>query len=421
MTKDAPRTLELVTIGDELLAGATIDTNAAVIARAVETVGWRVARRTTVGDDLAAIRDAVSQSLDRHGAVICTGGLGPTHDDVTKRAVAELFQRPLRLDESLWDALRARWRKLGRPIPEANRTQAEVPEGATVFPNPKGTAPGLALADARGGFCVLLPGVPAEMRAILEGSLLAWLARRGGASRAHRRLLRTTGIPEAEIADRVGPELERVRGLEVAYLPDPLGVDLRLTVWSERTEEASRCLDEAEGIVRGVLGSFVYATGELDLAEIVGEILRERKYRLAVAESCTGGLLGERVTSIPGSSDYFWGGVVAYDNAAKRALLDVPAALLEAHGAVSGETAAAMARGVRRRAGVEVGVAVTGIAGPAGGTPEKPVGTVWLAVSAPTGERTVHRQYIGDRLHIRSRAAQGALDLVRRILLKLAD
>ncbi|MBI4512876.1 MAG: competence/damage-inducible protein A [Gemmatimonadetes bacterium] len=418
MRERSPKNLEIVTIGEELLAGATIDTNAAVIALAVETVGWRVARRTTVGDDGAAIREGVSQALERHGAVICTGGLGPTRDDMTKRAVAALFGRTLRFDEVLWEDLRARWQRLGRPIPESNRSQAEVPEDATVFPNPKGTAPGLALLDRR-GFCVCLPGVPAEMQAILEGSVLAWLGARGGTWRAHRRLLRSTGVPEAEIADRVAPVLERFGGVEVAYLPDPVGVDLRLTVWSDDARDAQRLLDEAEGAVRGALGSYVYTTGERDLAEIVGEILRERRWRLAVAESCTGGLLGERITAVPGSSDYFWGGVIAYDNAAKMALLGVPPAIVEAHGAVSGETATAMARAVRECAGAEVGVAVTGIAGPAGGTPEKPVGTVWLAVSAPMGERAVHRHYLGDRSHIRNRAAQGALEFVRRCLLGL--
>ena len=421
MTAAAPRPLELVTIGDELLAGATVDSNSAALGRAVETVGWRVARRATVGDDAGAIAGAVRDALDRCGAVLCTGGLGPTRDDVTKTAVARIFGRALRFDDALWRALEERWARIGGRIPQANRSQAEVPDGAAVFPNPRGTAPGLALEDERGRFCVLLPGVPSEMQGILETSVLAWLAPRGGPVRAYRRLVRTTGIAESAVADRLAPELDRFRGLEVAFLPDPVGVDLRLSAWSESEKEARARLDRAEEVVRERLGDRVYATGERDLAEVVGALLRERGLRLAVAESCTGGLVGARLTAIPGSSETFWGGVLAYDDAAKTELLGVAPDMIERHGAVSEEVATAMAAGVRARSGTEVGVAVTGIAGPAGGTPDKPVGTVCLAVSASDGERAVRRHLPGDRAQIRSRAAQAALDLVRRTLLSATE
>lgn len=417
MTSGGARPLEIVTIGDELLCGLTVDSNSAALGRAVETAGWRVVRRSTVGDDAAAIADAVGSALARTGAVICTGGLGPTRDDVTKTAVARAFGRPLRFDEALWSELASRWSRMGGRIPESNRSQAQVPEGAEVFPNPRGTAPGLALEDDDGRFCVLLPGVPSEMRGILEASLLPWLARRGGRVRAHRRLLRTTGIAESAIADRVADHLDRVPNLAIAYLPDPTGVDLRLTVWSEAEAEARRVLDEAEAALRSLLDPHVFAVGERELAEVVGEMLRARRWRLAVAESCTGGLLGERITAIPGASDYFWGGALAYDDEAKVRLLGVPRETIEAHGAVSREAAAAMAAGVRARAGVEVGAAITGVAGPAGGTAEKPVGTVWLAVSTATAERAVHRLLPGDRAQVRLRAAHAALDLVRRVLL----
>ncbi|MGH7546333.1 MAG: CinA family nicotinamide mononucleotide deamidase-related protein, partial [Gemmatimonadota bacterium] len=335
MTAAAPRPLELVTIGDELLAGATVDSNSAAIGRAVETVGWWVARRATVGDDAGAIAGAVRDALERCGAVLCTGGLGPTRDDVTKTAVARVFGRALRFDGALWSALEERWARIGGRIPQANRSQAEVPEGAELFPNPRGTAPGLALEDERGRFCVLLPGVPSEMQGILETSVLAWLAPRGGPVRAYRRLVRTTGIAESAVADRLAPQLDRFRDLEVAFLPDPIGVDLRWTAWSESAEEARARLDRAEEVVRERLGDHVYATGERDLAEVVGALLRERGLRLAVAESCTGGLVGARLTAIPGSSETFWGGVLAYDNAAKVTLLGVAPETIERHGAVS--------------------------------------------------------------------------------------
>lgn len=256
------------------------------------------------------------------------------------------------------------------------------------------------------------------MRGILESSVLPWLGRRGAPMRAHRRLLRTTGIAESAVADRVADRLERIPGLAIAYLPDPTGVDLRLTVWSEDEGAARGALDEAETELRRLLDPHVFAVGERDLAEVVGELLRARGHSLAVAESCTGGLLGERITAIPGSSDYFWGGVIGYENEAKISLLSVPRDLLESHGAVSGEAATAMAAGVRSLSGAEVGLAVTGIAGPAGGSPEKPVGTVWLGISTLAGDRAVHLRLPGDREGIRIRAAQAALDLVRRSLLE---
>jgi nicotinamide-nucleotide amidase len=397
-----------------------VDSNSAVLGRAVETVGWRVARRATVGDDTDAITSAVRDGLARCGAVICTGGLGPTRDDVTKKAVAALFARALRLDEELWRALEQRWQHIGARIPQSNRSQAEVPDGAEVFANPRGTAPGLALEDEAGRFCVLLPGVPAEMRGLLETQVLPWLARRGGAARAYRRLLRTTGIAESAIADSLAETLDASHALEVAYLPDPTGVDLRLSVWAERESDATKVLDGAERCVRDRLGAHVYEVGARDLAEVVGDLLRQHGFRIAVAESCTAGLVGERLTAIAGSSDYFWGGVIAYDNAAKIELLGVAREGIERHGAVSEEVAAAMATGVRKRAGVDVGLAVTGIAGPGGGTPKKPVGTVWLAIASPAGDRALLRVLPGDRAQIRIRAAQAALDLVRRTLLGLA-
>lgn len=409
--------VEIVAVGEELLSGATVDTNAGAIARELETVGIRVVRKTTVGDASAAIADAVQAALERTGAVITTGGLGPTRDDATKPAVARIFGRDLTFRPELWEALKARWGDRV-PIPETNRSQAEVPEGADVFPNPRGTAPGLALQSDR-GLCILLPGVPSEMKAILRDSVVPYLAERVGrdARKPFRRQLRTASIAEAEIARRVGDRLEDLP-IEVAYLPEVAGVDVRLTCWARTSSAAEESMAEGVRRLHEILGIHIYAEGEEDLAEVVGELLRARHLSLALAESCTGGLIAERLTDYPGSSDFFWGGAVVYDNQAKVDVLGVAPEILEAHGAVSSEVAGAMAEGAARLAGTDAAVAVTGIAGPSGGTPDKPVGTIWIGVTL-AGKTTVkHRHYAGTRDMIRARAAQGALDLLRRAILQ---
>jgi nicotinamide-nucleotide amidase len=357
----------------------------------------------------------VADALDRTGFVITTGGLGPTRDDITKREVAALFGKALRLDETVLRSLEARFRRLGRPMPAVNRTQAEVPDGATVLPNPRGTAPGLWLEDDRGRVAVLLPGVPSEMRGLLVEEVLPRVAQRVGGGRVVlSRTLRTTGVPESALAERIGPIEEEITPLTLAYLPSIEGVDLRVTAWGLREEEAKRLLAAAAGQLRERAGEHLYGEDGTDLAAVVLDRLSGQ--RLAVSESCTGGLVAARITAVPGASAVFVGGVVAYADAVKRDLLDVPAATLEAHGAVSEETVRAMAEGVQRRFAAGATIAVTGIAGPGGGTPEKPVGTVWLAARIGADTRAVKRVFPGDRGEIRARAAQAALDLLRRML-----
>ena len=408
--------IELVAIGDELLSGATTDTNAAHIARSLEPIGLRVVRKTTVGDAQAAIIDAVQAALRRSGAAITTGGLGPTKDDATKPAVARVFGRDLEFRDDLWRELEARWAPRGR-IPDTNRSQAEVPTGAVVFPNPRGTAPGLAIEDSQVGLCILLPGVPGEMKVILEQSVVPYLAQRAAASRrAHRRVLRTAGVAESAIAEIVANGLDDLP-LDVAYLPEIDGVDIRLTYWSSGEVQEVDSLDEGANRLYEMLGKHIYAEGSTALAQVVGQLLRERSLTLAVAESCTGGLVAKRLTDWPGASDYFWGGMLVYDDRAKVELLDVPETTLRRYGAVSAETAAAMVEGVKRQSGADCAVAVTGIAGPDGGSEEKPVGTVWLAVDVRGEELTKRRHYPGSRDMVRIRAAQGALDLLRRTVL----
>lgn len=412
--------VEIVTVGDELLLGETIDTNAAWIARELAGLGVSIVRRATVGDDPASIADAVRGALDRTGAVITTGGLGPTADDRTIPAVAGLLGRHLIFDEALWERIRALWRERGRggEPPSANRKQVMIPAGGTVIPNALGTAPGVLLEDERGRWVAMLPGVPREMRAMVSNALVPRLAaRRGTEPRVVRsRTVRATGIAESQLPALLGDLAEGIDGAALAYLPGQDGIDLRLTVRGLGAEEADRRLADAARRLRERLGKYAYASGSSDLAEVVLALCRERSLRLAVAESCTGGLLGARLTAISGSSDVVLGGVIAYADAVKTGLLGVRPGTLAHHGAVSEEVAREMAAGVRERLRADIGISITGVAGPTGGTPEKPVGLVWIAVDFGNAQRVHGGRFAGDRAEIRFRATQVALDMIRRQL-----
>ena len=410
--------LEILTIGTELLLGYTVDTNAAELGRALAAAGAEITRRTTVADRPEAIRAGLAEALDRAAFVITTGGLGPTRDDMTKTVVADLLGKRLVLDEQLLAGLEARFQRLGRPMPALNRTQAEVPEGAAVLPNPRGTAPGLWVEDARGRVVVLLPGVPREMRGLLVEEVLPRLVARQGELRrvVSSRTVRTTGIAESALAERVGAIEPEIAPLTLAYLPSVDGVDLRVTAWGLESRDAETRLAAVVERLRAAVGEHGYGDDGADLAAVVLDALRRGRHRLGVAESCTGGMIAERVTNIPGASATFIGGVVAYADVVKTAALKVPIETLEAHGAVSEETVRAMAEGAQRLFSADCTMAVTGIAGPGGGTPDKPVGTVWLAARVHTSTRAVKRVFPGDRDEIRRRAAQAALDLLRRAL-----
>lgn len=409
--------LELVTIGTELLLGFTIDTNAAWLGRTLAERGIRVARRTTVADDPAAIRDAVQAALDRSGVAITTGGLGPTRDDITKGAVAALFGRRVVFNEEAWRELAERYAQLGRPLSDTNRSQAGVPEGARVLPNPRGTAPGLWLEGDR-GTVIMLPGVPREMRGLIRDAVLPRLlaAGRPETTVIRSRTLRTSGIPESLLAEQLGDVDSRVAPVTLAYLPDLPGVDLRLTAWDLPPEEADRQLEAASRVVRERAAEWFYGEGATDLAGVVLDRLRSRGWRLAVAESCTGGLLCGRLTAIPGSSEVVLGGVVPYDNAVKVNQAGVPAEVLREHGAVSGPVALALAEGAARNFGARVSVGITGIAGPEGATPDKPVGTVWFGFRVDDSAWATRVGFPGSREEIRARAAQYALFALWRAL-----
>ncbi len=410
--------LELLTIGNELLLGFTLDTNAAELATALSGVGVRVVRTTTVADDAEAIREAVQEGLNRSGFVVTTGGLGPTHDDITKQVVADIFDAPLELDAEYLEQLRQMFARLGRgPMSENNRTQAEIPRGATQLTNRWGTAPGLWL-EGKPGIVVMLPGVPKEMRGLLHAELLPRIQERlcGERIGTRSRVLRTTGIAESSLADALGPVDQRIAPITLAYLPTLEGVDLRVTAWQMDLQEAEAKLTGAMNLLRPLLGPRYYADDGGDLAAVVLDSLRRAGHQLAVAESCTGGLIGQRLTAIPGSSEVFVGGVVAYDDRVKRELLGVPEALLAEHGAVSEQVAVAMAEGIADRLRATASVAVTGVAGPGGGTDQKPVGTVCLAARVGKLQRAVRRVIPGDREAMRQRSAQAALDLLRGLL-----
>ncbi len=408
--------IELLTVGTELLLGFTIDTNAAEVARSLASIGVEVVRRTSVGDDLTAIQDAVGAAIDRTGAVLVTGGLGPTRDDVTKHAVSRLLDMPLEFHDEIWQQLVERFRSLGREPAASNRSQAEVPRGGTVLRNRWGTAPGLWLESPR-GLVIMLPGVPIEMRNLLNQEVMPRLAPRAGNLVVRSRTVRTTAIPESTLAERLGDIEAAVHPLGLAYLPGLEGVDLRLTSWGTDAATSDARLEAAAAEVRRRAGENVYGEDEDTLAAIVVAQLRKQGLTIGVAESCTGGLLGGRLTDVPGSSEAFRGGIIAYDNSVKVGQLGVPEALLVAHGAVSEPVAQAMAEGVRLRLKVDLGVAITGVAGPGGGTPEKPVGTVWLSVAGLGDIYSRRTIFLGSRPEIRARAVQTALFMVHQRLL----
>ncbi|MDB4899652.1 MAG: Competence-damaged protein [Gemmatimonadetes bacterium] len=412
--------IEVVTIGDELLLGYTIDTNAAHLARTLAAVGVEIVRRTTCGDTAESIAAAVGEALSRTGAVITTGGLGPTSDDLTKPAIAALFGRGMRLDEEHLAWMRDRWAtRFQRPMPESNVAQAMIPEGARKLTNNHGSAPGIWLEDERGRWVAMLPGVPREMRGMLADTLLPLVRERLGeaVSVVRSRTLRTTGIGESHIADLVATIEGGVGDVGLAYLPNADGTDLRLTVRGASPTDADARLATGAARLRTVVGDAIYGEDDADLAAVVLELCRARGLTIGVAESCTGGMLGARLTAVPGSSDVVQGGVIAYSYEVKTSLLGVPAAMLNEHGAVSEPVVRAMAAGVRASTGVNAALAITGIAGPGGGTAAKPVGTVWIALDLDGALEARRFVMVGDRAEVRHRSAQAAMELLRRRLL----
>jgi nicotinamide-nucleotide amidase len=400
--------LEILTIGTELLLGFTVDTNSAEIAQLLAPAGLRVTRRTAIGDDPEQIRSSLKEALQRTGTVITTGGLGPTRDDITKKAVADLFGLPLEFQENIWQELLVRFARYGRKLAESNRCQAEVPRSAVVLPNQRGTAPGLWI-EVPEGLVIMLPGVPIEMRLLTSREVLPRLRNRAGGSVILSRTIRTSGIAESSLAELLGNIEPEIAPLTLAYLPGFEGVDLRVTAWNLPENDAGPLLESAASRIQNRAGKYIYGEGTTDLAALVLDAARKRGERIAVAESCTGGLLGGRLTAIPGSTEVFEGGVIAYDDRVKSHHLGVDPGLIEAHGAVSEPVCAAMAQGVAARFNTGLAMAITGIAGPDGGSPAKPVGLVWFASLANGTVTSQSFVFPGNREEIRARAAQATL------------
>ena len=414
---------EIVTIGDELLIGQVINTNASYIAEQLNSVGIFDDTMTTVGDDEASILKAFDHALSVHDVVVVTGGLGPTHDDITRAAVCKFFTTDLVVNAEAFENIKNRFANRNIALVRRNEEQALVPRGCTVIQNRHGTAPGY-LFERHGKYFIVMPGVPAEMKGMMDEFVVPYFSKLGTGTSILHRTLKTTGIAESILADQIGDIGELLgtsTGASLAFLPGPTGVRLRITVRSSSRAGAESTIRDVEQKIRAKAEQYIYGTDTEDIEAVVGRMLRERKMRLSVAESCTGGLIADRVTNVPGSSDYFERGMVTYSDESKRAELGVPEFFLERFGAVSREVAEAMALGIRTASNTDIGLSTTGIAGPTGGSEEKPVGLVWIGYSDRHETVALRFNFPGDRRIFKERVSQAALELVRRKLLKQAS
>ena len=414
---------EIIAIGSELLLGGRLDTNSLFLTDQLAAFGIEVRFKSIVGDDIRDIAAALKIACRRADIVLLTGGLGPTDDDCTRQAVAAVTGRPLCRDADAVAGMQERLAAWGRTPSRAQMRQGLLPRGATVLGNPVGSAPGFVL-QWKGTWVAALPGVPIEAERMFAESLAPRLdARRAsGPGIIRRHLIHTFGLPESDVEQCLKPAVRAGAGLRLGFLASPLGVTISLTACGRGSAgpRATKDLDTAIRSVRACLGTYVYAEGEDTMETVLGRELMKRGLCLAVAESCTGGLIGHRLTNVPGSSEYLDRVAVTYSNEAKQEMLGVPASVLRAHGAVSAETAGAMALGIRRKSRAQIGLSVTGIAGPGGGTERKPVGLVYVGVSAGT-VLTKEFRFHGSRDMIKWRASQAALDLVRHWLMEEAS
>lgn len=406
--KSKPR-VEIVVVGDELLSGRTVDTNSAWLGQRLAAAGMLPSRVVRVGDDELAIRIALDDASRRARVVFVLGGLGPTPDDRTTAVVAAFCGRRLVVDGRTLNSVRVRFRQMGRAMPAVAARQALVIAGARLIRNPVGMAPAMIVRRDAASL-VLLPGVPHELVALYECGVRQWLSRMFGAIVQHERVIRTFGVAESRICQRAKTLMHRHAAVAPAFYPSTGGVDVVLR--SANRREVDRC---ARGLER-LLGRHVCSTTGESLAERVGRLLTASGLTVATAESCTGGLVGDRLTDVPGSSAYFAGGVVCYSNSAKISLLGVRPDTLRVRGAVSAQTVREMASGVRRLLDADVGIAVTGVAGPTGGTELKSIGLVFVAVSMPYSARAEKHRLSGTRRMVKERSAAAALDLCRRLL-----
>lgn len=412
-----PMRAAIVAVGSEMLGTQRLDTNSLKLTAALERHGVELARKSVIGDLEADLEAEIRTLLASVHLILVTGGLGPTADDVTRVATAAALGRGIRVEPALVEEIAGRFRKMGLTMPEVNRRQAEVIDGAEVLPNRLGTAPGMRLSQGEATI-FLFPGVPVELEGMIETYLEPWLEQRSGGASRETAVLKVACVPESTLEERIAPAYGELGREAITVLAKPGEITVQM-IAAGSPEERRRRLAAMSARLRELIGPAVYAQREVSLEEVVGELLRERGRTVATAESCTGGLVAERLTRIAGSSDYFLGGAVTYSNPLKTELLGVPAELIAGHGAVSEEVARAMAAGARSRFGSDYAVAITGVAGPGGGTADKPVGTVHIALAGPGDGEVEHRRigYPGDRRRIRWLASQVALEMLRRRLL----
>src|SRR6266852_6092910 len=409
-------TAEIIAIGSELLAPDRTDTNSLWLTEKLNQIGIEVKLKTIVGDDDARLEEAIRDAVRRSRVVITTGGLGPTEDDITRKVAARALGRRLLLDEDVLAWIRRRFASFGRTMPERNSRQAMVIDGSEVLENPNGTAPGLFLEHEKTSV-VLLPGPPREMRPMFDRLVLPKLAAKAGDLRVMRRVLRVAGMGESAVDELIAPVYMQYENPSTTILFNQTEIEIQLTASAKTEREAETLIDRLTEQLEERLGKAIFSFRGETMEEVVGLKLSVGRYTLAVAESCTGGLIAQRLTDVPGSSKYFVEGVVAYSNEAKTRALDVKPKLLLEHGAVSAEVAEAMAQGIRKRSKTDFGLSVTGIAGPGGGSEEKPVGLVYIALADEVQTKSRKLQIPGDRQLVRWRASQAALDLLRRRLI----
>lgn len=409
----------IVAVGSEMLTPFRQDTNSLVITERLNTLGFDVRFKAVVADDVALLTDVFTRAIGAVDLVVCTGGLGPTEDDVTRDALARALDLPLDRDADLVERIRERFARRGLVMRPINERQAMVPRGAVVVENSRGTAPGLWIERNRTSL-LLLPGPPREMLPMLEAIIDDRLAARSAGRGLYRRTIRITGRSESDVDSVAQPVYGQWTTGEVPIATTILAklgqIELHLTADAPSKDIADRALDAAVDQLSTALGRSVYSVDGRTLEEVIGEQLKERQWTLAAAESCTGGLLSSRVTDVPGSSAYFDRGVVVYSNEAKTDMLGVPPDLIAAHGAVSEPVALAMAHGVRALADADAGIGITGIAGPGGATPGKPVGTVVIALTTPVGEQVRTFNFIGHREMVKFQSTQAALNMLRLLM-----